>query len=715
MIFLYSLLTLASSNVIGIDFGSDSIRVSVIKPGKKLIIVENEESKRSSLNFFAFNGKETLFNSKALFKYMKNPEFSVKSTKSYLGQEASDRSFQEMLNKTYSFVSFSQSFNGGISFDILGKSFIAEEAAGRVLQHIAQVVDTFAGTAIKDCVVSVPSSFTRQAKHALMSAVRLADLNLLSFVYDNAAAAVYYSLDQVNDLTDRVVVIVNVGERLAQVSVVSLWGYHEKGQYEGRVEALGHRATDRFAGFVVDYELVEMIVKDFHEKHKIDLKADKKALARLWKEVNSAKVTLSASRKAEVFLEALANGLDLKFELTQEMVEKVVQQSGAELLNLVEQTLAELKVPLFMVDDIELIGGSSKIPKVQKLIEERFGLKPAFHIHPTEAVASGAALLAARQSATVTTGPFALVDVLPCEIEVSTSNEKITVFGRFHKLKQKKTVEVLIPETNEMVLHEVCQDRKAFYSYKFRENGPLSLTFTLDHNGLAFLSSAKQEGSQVKFTSKEVSKPSTIPEEVLEKLFEDSKVFLDSAKESEMLAKAKNDVESILYFLKDKLNEAEFNEVMNEEERKNIENYTKDLETWIGSAEFQSTTELEIKEKIWTVRGALLSVLEKENDLKVREKIVQEGRNYIEKLKTFMNMVNETVTWIPRSEIDEGFHVLHETEKWLNQKISEQKSKKNSEPPAISSKEFDDKFLFLRSQIEKFATLKPPSAETKPE
>lgn len=701
--------------MIGIDFGSDSIRVSVIKPGKKLIIVENEESKRTSFNFFAFNGKETLFNSKALFKYMKNPEHSVKSTKFYLGQEPTDRRFLEILNKTYSFTSFSQAFNGGVSLDILGKSFVAEEAAGRVLQNLAKVVDTFAGTSIKDCVISIPSSFTRQAKHALMSAVRLADLNLLSLVYDNSAAAVYFSLDQVNDQTDRVVLIVNIGDRLSQVSLVSLWGFYENGKYNGRVQVLAHKATDRFAGYVVDYELVEIIVKEYYERNGVDLKTDNKVIARLWKEVNSAKVVLSASRRTEVFVEGLVNGIDLKFELTQEMVEEVVGRLGPEVLKVVDEVLGEANVDWLAVGEVELIGGASKIPKIQKMIEDRFGVKTSFHIHPTEAVAYGAALLAAQQSATVTTSPFTLTDVFPCEIEISTLSEKTILFDRFDKLKQKKTIEVFIPESNEMILNEICREKKSFYSYKFTENGPLSLTFTLDHNGFAFLNSAKQEGSLVKFTTKEISRPSIIPEEVLEKIFEDSKVFLDSAKESEMLAKAKNDVESILYFLKDKLQEVEFNEVMNDEERKKITDYTNDLESWMNSDAFQSTTEEEIKEKIWQIRVELISVLEKENDLKVREKIVQEGRNYIEKLKTFMNMVNETVTWIPKAEIDEGFHVLHETEKWLNQKISEQKTKKNSEPPAISSKEFDDKFMFLRSQIEKFATFKAPNTESKPE
>jgi molecular chaperone DnaK (HSP70) len=707
MILIFAVILKISAHVIGIDFGSEFIKIAVIKPGKKLVIVENEDNKRNTFNVFAFNGKETLTSSKGLFKYMKNPENAVKNVKNYLGVDFFSDRVKHLENKTFDFVEKERNSFGGVEFKVFGRNFVAEEVAGIVLQGVKRVVDTFAGSDIRDCVVSIPCSFSRQQKHALIAAVKIAGLNLMDFVYDNSAAALYYSMERVDQDTDHVMMIFNFGSVYTQVSVVSLWGYFENQKYFGNVQPLGHLSTTDFGGYIIDNELCELIIQDFFQKHGIDLHSHPSSLSKLWKEVNSAKSFLITSQKFDLILENLINNLDLNFSLSQEMLNKIILNYKNSFLTLADSLLKELKIPFESIKEIELIGGLSKVTKIQEILENHFKSKVFFHMHPTESVALGAALLAAKEGASVTTGNFKLSEVSSCSISYLTSLEESMIFLKNSQLKSKKTLEIQIPENKSLFLIETCNSALKFYKYTFPEEGTLSLSFTLDSKGFGFLLSARQEGSSLKFTSKDQSIPLPIPEETLEKMIENLSTFQSSIKENEILLKTRNDIESILYFLKDKLQEDDFKQVMNETEEKVLQKYVEETENWLISEDFKTANESQIKEKIWIIRNELVSVLEKENDLKVREKLVMDSRSYLEKLKQFMNMVNET-TWIPRKEIEEAWHVLFETEKWLNQKVEDQKTLKNWEIPAINEKDFDNKFLFLRSQLEKFANFKPP-------
>lgn len=376
-----------------------------------------------------------------------------------------------------------------------------------------------------------------------------------------------------------------------------------------------------------------------------------------------------------------------------------------------EKLIERAGIDYWVVDGIELVGGVSKVPKVQEVVEKRFGKKAGFHVHPSESMAHGAALLAAKESATVSSSSFSLIDVFSCSISVQNSFEDIIVFPKYSKFNSKKTLQILVPESQTLTLAETCTFTIIYYKYTFTESGLISLTFTLDSKGFAFINSASLEGTPLKFSATEISVPRKFTESEIEEILKSSSNSKQSETDNEYLSRAKNDVETILYFFKDKMQEDSFTAVLTEEEKETVLSFIQELELWMESEEFETVTEVDIRQKVAKFRDPVMAMMEKENDYKMREKMINDGQVYLSKINKFMQMVNETATWIPREEIEEGWHVLRETEKWFNDKLEEQKSLKNWEKPAINSKEWDNKFLFLRSQLDKFANYKPPTPE----
>ena len=711
IIFLF-FLSVVNGNVIGIDFGSELIKVSLIKPGKKLVIVENEESDRMTFNGFATNGKESLFGTKAKNALVKYPESSVRDLRQVLGKSFEDFSVSKVFNQSFSAVEVAQGLNGGVSYKILDKLLLAEEVAGLVLQNIGKFVEKFSGTYIKDCVIVVPSNYNALQKQSLLTAVKLSGLNLLSFIQENSASALYYSIDRIDDETDHLILVWNIGSYYTQISLLTIWGYKTNNKYLSHVNTLGHEYTEEFGGNTIDYELSQLLILDFFNKYQIDLKLYPKALAKVLREVNMGKKTLSANKKTEVFIENIVNGVDLKFEISRDMLNQIIDKYREKILVTGEKLCDRLNVDFSSIHEIELVGGITRIPKVQEIIEDRFMKKPSFHIHPFESMAHGAALLAAMQSASVSSTPFTLEDVSSCSISVHTTSEEILLFPKNFNLNSIKSLQIQIPDSKTLDLTETCHSTSLLYKYTFTDSGFLNLTFYLDSNGFVSLKSSTFQGKPINYSVSQTSTPRQLTEQEVEQIIKSSQKSKDSESENEYLANAKNDVETIMYFFKDKMQEETFVAVLTEEEKVMVNEFIQDLASWMETKDFEKVTENDIREKTMKLREPVVTMLEKENDFKVREKMINEGKVYLDKINTFMQMVNETATWIPREEVEEGWHVLRETEKWFEEKLQEQEKLKNWEKPAITSKECDSKFLFLRSQLDKFANYKPPGVDS---
>ena len=220
MLLLLCLFFTIEANVIGIDLGSELIKVSIIKPGKKLVIVENEQSKRFTPMSFSINDDGRLFGLKSYNEIVKHPESSLKVVKQLLGRRYADPLITKALNENYQKITTGISEYGGLSVVLHNNTFEIEEIMGMILEDIREMSHSFSKSDIRDCAISIPSSFTRSQKLSLMNSVQYSGLNLLGFINENSAAALYYALDRIDNDTDHLVVIVNIGSSYLQVSLI---------------------------------------------------------------------------------------------------------------------------------------------------------------------------------------------------------------------------------------------------------------------------------------------------------------------------------------------------------------------------------------------------------------------------------------------------------------------------------------------------------------
>ena len=714
VLFLYYFLLLVESNVIGIDPGSDLIKVSVIKPGKKLVIVENEQSKRSTPMAFSLSDQGRLFGIKASSELIKRPESSLNVIKQVLGKSFDDPYVSSLLTESYNIFEVEASAFSGIRYNLQqNKTFEVEEVMGMVLEHIKEMTDTFTAAGIKDCAISIPASFSRSQKLSLMSAVQLSGLNLLGLIHDNSAAALYFALDRQDSDTDYVIVIYNIGSSYIQVSAIDYWGYMKDGKYISHVEVLGHEFQEGFAGNFINYEMAEQILADFIEKHSMDPRTNARAMARLLKEVNLAKKTLSANKSVVVRVENILKGVDLVYEFQRDYLDQIIEKYREQITSPLRVLLNRLGLSLKDINSFEIIGGVSKIPKVQDLLESTAGARFSTHIDPNEAIAHGAALYAAKDSITVTVKPLLLTDVYTCLTSVSQRSQQTLVFDKSSKLASRRTITVDLEEGETIGLENQCGgDRNLFYQYTFDKYGEITLDFVLDKNGLPFLSKAyTSDKDPVKYHTTDVSVVSAPSESNLQSMKEKINSYKSHEKQLKLLAEKKNSLESLIYYLKDKLGDETFRYITTPEELGTYEAYLEELQTWVDSEGFAEASMEDVRDRMDKIRETMLEALDREQEFTLREHLVEEARKYFKKLTDFMQSVAETATWIPKDDVDAAWAVLNDGVKWFDDKVEQQSQLKPWEKPVLISKEFDEKFKFVRNHLEKLAYSKPPKGK----
>lgn len=709
MVILLYLLLAVEANVIGIDFGSELIKVSLIKPGKKLVLVENEQSKRSTPLTFAVYDGDRLFSYKAQTELTKHPEISVSVIKELLGKKFNDPLATAFLQQKYQTVNRKSSEFGGFSYEIGENSFEVEEIAGMVLEYIQQMTTTFSGTNIKDCAVTVPGSFTRSQKLSLMTAVEISGLNLLGIINENSAGLLYYALDRVDDDTDHVVVIYNVGVSYVQITVATIWGYSENGKYKTFIEVLGHESVENLGGSVLDYKLTQQVLSFSTEKYSQTEIPSAKVVSRILREVNLCKKTLSANKVCHLRIENYHNSETLTYELTRDHLNSILKTYSSLFTDPLSRLLTRLNISKNEVHSYELIGGVSKIPFIDDLLESSFNVKFSTHLDPNEAMAQGAALLAAKDSVTVTLKPISLQDVTSCDYFIRSNDKEILVFGVGSKFSSKASIQIDLAANDTFVLYESCPNAKSdYYNYSLDSFGVLTLEFVLDKNGLVFLAKAvDQDQNKVPSSVVDISSPSQPSHEQVVEIKKKIKQFAVKESNAKKLAQMKNELESAVYFIKERVEEEDFIKVTSEEEREGFVDFAKELVDWMESDDFLLADSSELEHKLKDVRSKLVVALEREQEYKIRPKLIEEARKYFGKLEEFMVQVTETATWLTKEQIGEGWEAINSAKKWLEDSIEAQNALESWQPPVLTSKQFDEKFTVIKNKLEKLAYSKP--------
>jgi molecular chaperone DnaK len=393
--------------VIGIDLGTTNSVVTVMENGQPTVIVNQEGSRLTpSIIGFAKDG-ERLVGQVAKRQAVTNPENTVSSVKRFMGRKFSEVS-AEVARVPYRVVSAG---NGDAWVEVRGKKYSAPEVSAMILQKLKQAAEDYLGEKITDAVVTVPAYFNDSQRQATKDAGKIAGLNVLRIVNEPTAAALAYGLDQKKDET---IAVYDLGGGTFDISILEVG--------EGVVEVKSTNGDTHLGGDDFDQKIVEWLTSEFKKSDVIDLSKDRMAVQRLKEAAEKAKIELSSVMETEInlpFITADASGpKHLAMKLTRAKLESLVEDLVQRTMGPLQQALADAGVKPGDIDEIVLVGGSTRMPRVQDVVKGFFGKEPHKGVNPDEVVAIGAALQGGVLAGEVK--DLLLLDVTPLSLGIET-------------------------------------------------------------------------------------------------------------------------------------------------------------------------------------------------------------------------------------------------------------------------------------------------------